>query len=149
MSRFNNPKALPLMPPPRGTNGVNTPPRPLSPAASPVSAAVKSRPAPFQAAAADPRSNMMPATCFAVLCLYLLSCYANEFAFRLFSGQAYISTVTVILLPLCWIATGAAFQGFRLRLGKWFLGFGVWLGVCVPVSVWRGNAVSVVSNYYF
>ena len=148
MSRFKNSKpSSPIPTRPMGAS-IGVAFRPSLPAAhSSAAPAQSSRAAALETP--DAQSNMMQAACFVVLCLYLLSSYANEFAFRLFSGKAYISTVTVVLLPLCWIGSGAALQGLRLSLGKWFLAFGFWLGLCVPLSVWRGNAANEVFNYYF
>src|SRR5271156_2911622 len=148
MSRFNNPKQLPTLPAARPPNGMDAQFRPIPLAATPLPRATRP-PAVATLGATDARSNIMQATCFTVLCLYLLSCYANEFAFRLFSGKAYISTVTVVLLPICWIGTGAALRGLQFSMGKWFLAFGVWLGVCVPLSIWKSNAASTAANYYF
>ena len=104
---------------------------------------------PAAAPSIAPASNIMQKGCFIVLCAFLLSAYANEFAFRLFHDKAYISTVALVLLPLALLSTRAMFRGISLPLGKWLLAFGAWLAICAPFSVWRGGTAIELANYCF
>jgi O-antigen ligase len=136
MSRFNNPKALAM--PPRV--------QPFSPA--PVSATpVDVPPAPRVARFAQPQPSMMQLLGFAMLCVFLLSGYANDFSYILLHGKAYISTVCVILVPAIWVLSGAALRGLQSPIGKYWLAFAVWLILAAPFSVWKGNTAVLLFNY--
>lgn len=140
MSRFNNPKALQMLraaPTPEATIA-HIPP--VAPAAGVRVPVVYTRGA---------QPNTVQRWCFAVLCAYLLSSFANEFAFRLFHGKAYISTVTVALMPILLLATGSLLRGFDVSVGKWWLAFGVWLAICAPFSFWKHGTAEELLNYYF
>lgn len=95
------------------------------------------------------KPNLIQGACFLALCAYLLSSYANEFALRIFNGKAYISTVTVALLPVLLLLSGSALRGLQAPFGKWWLAFGAWLAICAPFSVWKSNTASLLANYYF
>ena len=60
---------------------------------------------------------------FVVLCIFVISAYANEFAARFFHTKAYISTVLWVLLPLLLILSGNLLRGFRDTVGGLWLGF--------------------------
>lgn len=136
MSRFNNPRALrTLAPPPVNAAGVDRPA--VAPAAVRLPAVL------------EPHSSFLHAACFATLCTYLLSSYANEFAFRLAGGKAYLSTVTLVMLPVFFVLTGTALRGTAIPLGKWWLAFGAWLGICAPFSVYKSDTLNLLTNYYF
>ncbi len=83
------------------------------------------------------------------LCIYLLSGYANEFMFRLLHSKAYLSTITLVLVPLLFLVTGSAIRGLRIPLGKWWLAFGLWLAICAPFSVWKTNTLELLLSFYF
>ena len=87
--------------------------------------------------------------CFVALCVYLLSGFANEFAFRFIHSKAYISTIMLVMLPFVFVATGSALRGMRTALGRWLLAFGIWLAICAPFSVWKSDTLNVLLNYYF
>jgi O-antigen ligase len=97
----------------------------------------------------EPHSSFLQTACFVTLCAFLLSSYANEFAFRLMGGKAYISTVTLVAMPVFFLLSGNALRGTAIPLGKWWLVFGVWLAVCAPFSVWRSDTLNLLTNYYF
>lgn len=102
-----------------------------------------------EAAVSVPRPNTFQNFCFLTLCAYLLSAFANEFAFRLIHTKAYISTFTLALMPAMFVLTGTALRGLRVPFGRWWLAFGCWLAVCAPFSVWRSDTASLLLNYYF
>ena len=147
MSRFNNPKALStLLAPPAGPSSVANEPllnMPVSAPVNPPSAAEFSL-----VGIAPQQPNIAQRVCFYTLCAYLLSALANEFSTRLFHGKAYISTVTVVLLPFVLLTTGTALRGLRVRFGKWWIGFGIWLAICAPFSVWKSDTIKLLFNYY-
>ncbi len=138
MSRFNNPRALrTLVPPSVSVAGLD---RRATPAdASPVVVLPPIR---------EPRSSFLQTACFVTLCVFLLSSYANEFSFQLIGNKAYLSTVTVILLPVFLILTGKVLSGLTLPLGRWWFAFGAWLAICAPFSVWKSDTFRVLSTFY-
>jgi O-antigen ligase len=139
MSRFNNPKALrTLVPPPPSPAGMERKAPP------PDTIPVVRLPAVPQ-----PRSSFLQTACFITLCAFLLSSYANEFAFRFAGGKAYLSAVTLVALPVFFVFSGNPLRGMDVPLGKWWLAFGVWLGICAPFSAWKTDTLKLLSNYYF
>jgi O-antigen ligase len=95
------------------------------------------------------KPNFFQEACFITLCAYLLSGFANELAFRLTHGKAYISTITLVLLPGVFLLTGSALRGLGISFGKWWTAFGLWLAICIPFSVWRSDTAQLLLNYYF
>ena len=148
MSRFNNPKALaPVM----------TGPGIRSVAINSVAHSTKVEefhtipvrvPDPAVSPTAEARPSSMQSFCFVVLCAYLLSASANDITLHLFHIKAYISTVAVVLLPMAFLATGAALRGFRSAIGPWWFAFAMWLLLCAPFSVWRGDTLNMLANYF-
>jgi O-antigen ligase len=96
----------------------------------------------------EPRSSFLQTACFIMLSAFLLSSYANEFAYRLLGNKAYLSTVTLVLTPVFFILSGKALLGLATPFGKWWLAFGAWLGICAPFSVWKSDTLNLLSNYY-
>src|SRR5690242_15794301 len=145
MSRFNNPKTLtaaarPAFPQPSRAESV----APLEPAVVPIEP-----PQPPAPASEELQPSGLHKACFITLCAYLLSAYANDMALRFFHGKSYISTVTIVLLPLLFAATGGILYGIRTPVSKWLLAFGAWLAVCFPTSFWKSNTLSVLFTFYF
>jgi O-antigen ligase len=153
MSRFNNPKALTALDPLPGrpSPGEAMASAPSSFAPLPIDRKSGPDPAvPVAAAQEFPEEKPSPihTACFVTLCLYLLSAYANEFSSRLLHTKAYISTVSIALLPLLFAATGGVFRSVQGPVGKWYLAFGGWLAVCAPFSSWKSNTLSVLFDFY-
>ncbi len=139
MSRFNNPRALrTLAPSPVNVGPVNR--SPVVPTTTPVIRVT---------AVTEPRSSFLQTACFITLCVFLLAGYANEFSYQLTGTKAYLSTVTVVLLPVLLVLTGNALSGLALPLGRWFFAFGAWLAICAPFSVWKGDTFRVLTTFYF
>jgi O-antigen ligase len=84
---------------------------------------------------------------FAVLCVFAISGYANEFAIRLFHTKAYISTLAMVLLPLLLVLSGNLLRSFRDVIGLLWLGFLVWLTIAVPFSMWKGGSLALLLAY--
>ena len=140
MSKFNNVKALETVARPP----VDLP-RP-TPLPSPAS---KPRPvAPAQAPALSGAPTWVQRLCFVLLCAYLLSGYLNEFAWHFFTEKAYLTIFCLISLPLVWLFTGQSFRVLRTPLGLCWAGFGLWLVLATPFSVWRGGSLSLLTNYF-
>ena len=101
----------------------------------------------------EPESAFVPnsaqAFCLFILCVGLLSAFANEFSDRLFHNTAYISAVTAVLLPLAVLLSRNAWNGAKITLGRWWIAFGAWLLVCIPFSVWKTGTIQLLSAYYF
>jgi O-antigen ligase len=97
----------------------------------------------------ETRPNIFQRACFGALCIYLLSGFANEFASRLLHTKAYLSTVTLVLVPSLFLLTGSTLRGLRIPLGKWWIAFGLWLAICAPFSVWKSNTAELLLNFYF
>ncbi len=100
-------------------------------------------------ALAPPRdeSSLMQQAGFALLCIFTVSAYSNEFATRLFHVKAYISTVSWALLPLLLLVSGNLFRPLRDPIGKLWVMFLAWICLAVPFSVWRGGSVAVLIDY--
>jgi hypothetical protein len=84
---------------------------------------------------------------FFLYCTYILSGFANDWALRLFGNKAYISTVTLVLLPVAWLLSGTAFRGLHRPMGRWWAAFLVWLLLAFPFSVWKGGSAALLWNY--
>ena len=129
MSRFNNSKAV-----------LNTA-REMAPAPSLAAAhSLVLEPSP-----AD--SGLGQRIGFAVLCIFAISGYANEFVMRLFHTKAYISTVSWVLLPLLLVLSGNLLRGFRDTIGVLWFGFLVWVTLAVPFSVYKGGSFALLVSY--
>ncbi|MBZ5610850.1 MAG: O-antigen ligase family protein [Acidobacteriia bacterium] len=108
------------------------------------------RPVTFEASVVTlPRadSSLMQQAGFALLCLFAVSAYANEFATRLFHVKAYISTVSWVLLPLLLLVSGNVFRGVRDVIGRLWVLFLAWMCLAVPFSVWKGGSVAALVDY--
>jgi len=92
-------------------------------------------------------SNVLTTIGFVLYCTYLLSGYANDWAIRLLGNKAYLSTVTVILLPFVWLSCGNPLRGLRSRIGIWWVLFLLWLILATPFSVWKGGSTKLLLNY--
>jgi O-antigen ligase len=84
---------------------------------------------------------------FVLFCVYLLSGFANDWSLRLFGFKAYVSTVTLALLPLVWLFSGTALRGFHTRAGHYWAAFLGWMLLAAPLSVWKGGSVAMLANY--
>src|SRR5579872_838027 len=84
---------------------------------------------------------------FALLCIFTISGYANEFATRLFHVKAYISTVSWVLLPVLLLLSGNVFRAFRDPIGRLWAVFLAWILLATPFSVWRGGSVTLLLDY--
>ena len=84
---------------------------------------------------------------FALLCVFIFSPYANEFATRLFHIKAYISTASWALLPLLMLLSGNLFRAFRDVTGTLWALFLAWILLAAPFSVWRGGSLALLLDY--
>jgi len=91
--------------------------------------------------------NIVASVGFVLYCAYVLSGFANDWAIRLLGNKAYISTVTVLLLPVAWLLSGNALRGLRQPIGRWWAAFLVWLLLATPFSVWKGGSALMLWNY--
>lgn len=84
---------------------------------------------------------------FAFYCVFVLSGFANDWSLRVFGTKAYLSAVTLILLPLAWIFSGNALRGLRSSIGVSWTAFLMWMLLATPLSVWRGGSATMLANY--
>jgi O-antigen ligase len=112
----------------------------------PVRTLVRFEPAPAPLLA-HTDSGLLQRAGFAVLCVFSISAYANEFAFRLFHVKAYISTVSWVLLPVLLLLSGNLLRAFRDVIGWLWLFFLAWICLAAPFSVWRGGSVAMLVDY--
>jgi O-antigen ligase len=84
---------------------------------------------------------------FVLFCIYLLSGFANDWSLRLFGSKAYLSAITLGLLPLAWLFSGHALRGFRTRPGRYWTAFLAWMLLAAPLSVWKGGSATMLANY--
>jgi O-antigen ligase len=125
MASFNNPRAVAFAPafetaPPEPIANFDPPPRDSS---------------------AGQRAGL------ALLSIFTISAYANEFATRLFHVKAYISTVSWVLLPLLLLVSGNALRPFRDRIAWLWTLFLVLMLLATPFSVWRGGSAELLIDY--
>src|SRR5581483_2094050 len=73
--------------------------------------------APLPPAPAQPTSSLQRFG-FWILCIYLLSGYANDLTTHLFHAKAYLSTVTEVMLPFLLLVSGGPLRALRDRSGK-------------------------------
>jgi O-antigen ligase len=78
---------------------------------------------------------------------YVLSGFANDWSLSLFGVKAYLSTVTLILLPVALIFSGNALRGLRSSVGLCWATFLLWMILATPLSVWRGGSTALLANY--
>ena len=78
---------------------------------------------------------------------YLLSGFANDWSLSLFGTKAYLSTVSLLLLPLAWLFSGNALRGLRSSAGLCWAAFLLWMVLATPWSVWRGGSAASLANY--
>jgi len=84
---------------------------------------------------------------FVLFSIYLLSGFANDWSLRLFGSKAYLSAITLALLPLAWLFSGQALRGFHTRPGRIWTAFLLWMLVAAPLSVWKGGSATMLANY--
>ena len=79
--------------------------------------------------------------------IYLLSGFANDWSLRLFGTKAYLSAVTLVLLPLAWLFSGDAWCGLRSPIGRNWTAFLVWVLIAAPFGIWIGGSATLLANY--
>ena len=84
---------------------------------------------------------------FFVLCLYLLSGYANDWSIQLFGSAVYISRAALIAAPLLWILSQNRFRGLGERIGSVWVLFLALLLIDLPFSYWRTGSLNLLVNY--
>ncbi len=92
-------------------------------------------------------TNLIASAGFVLYCIYVLSGFANDWSLSLFGVKAYLSTVTLILLPLAWLFSGNALRGLRSGAGLGWAAFLLWMLLATPLSVWRGGSATLLANY--
>jgi hypothetical protein len=91
--------------------------------------------------------NMVASVGFFLLCAYYLSGFANDWAMRLLGNKAYISTISVLLLPVAWLLSGNILRGLQRPVGRWWAAFLIWMVLATPFSVWKGGSAMLLWNY--
>jgi len=84
---------------------------------------------------------------FILYCIYALSGFANDWSLRVFGVKAYLSTITLVLLPLAWMFSGQALRGLRSAAGVCWAAFLCWMILATPLSVWTGGSAAMLGNY--
>jgi O-antigen ligase len=84
---------------------------------------------------------------FVLYCVYVLSGFANDWSLHLFGAKAYLSTITLFLLPLAWLFSGNALRGLRSSAGICWAAFLLWILLAAPLSVWKGGSAALLANY--
>jgi len=93
------------------------------------------------------RTNVLATAGFVLYCVYLLSGYANDWSMMLFGRKAYLSTFSLVLLPVVWLLSGNAAHGLRHGIGLWWVAFLLWLLLATPFSVWKGGSARMLLNF--
>jgi O-antigen ligase len=106
---------------------------------------------PYIAARASQRSfrapDLLATVGFVLYSVYTLSGFANDWSLSLFGTKAYLSTVSLLLLPLAWLFSGKALRGLRSSAGLCWAAFLLWMVLATPWSVWRGGSATLLANY--
>jgi O-antigen ligase len=92
-------------------------------------------------------SNPIATVGFFLFCAYVLSGFANDWSLHVFGVKAYLSTVTLVLLPLAWLFSGQTLRGLRSSAGVCWVAFLLWMILATPLSVWRGGSAASLVNY--
>ena len=91
--------------------------------------------------------NIVATIGFFLYCTFVLSGFANDWAIKLLGNKAYISTVTLFLVPVAWLLSGNALRGLQRPMGRWWAGFLVFMILATPFSVWRSGSLTLLVNY--
>lgn len=102
---------------------------------------------PAQIKPAGRASNSVQTLGFVLLCAFNLSGFANDWCLRLLGTKAYLSTITLVLVPLVWIFSGHALDGLRTKTGLLWTMFLGWMILAAPFSVWRAGSAAMLANY--
>jgi O-antigen ligase len=94
-----------------------------------------------------PATDLLATVGFVLYSVYILSGFANDWSLSLFGTKAYLSTVSLLLLPLAWLFSGKALRGLRSSAGLCWAGFLLWMVLATPWSVWRGGSAALLANY--
>ncbi len=140
MSRFNNPRAMEALKPPPPAREQLAGSVPETPIAQIVGSSLPDLP--------SQTPTIVQQICFILVCLFVLSLYANDISQMVFGVKAYLSTICLFLVPVGYLATGTPLRGLRTRMGMLWLGFGLWLILAAPFSVWRGGTFTTLTNYF-
>jgi O-antigen ligase len=76
-----------------------------------------------------------------------LSGFANDWSMMLFGRKAYLSTFSLVLVPVVWLLSGNAARGLRHGIGWWWVAFLLWLLLATPFSVWKGGSARMLLNF--
>src|SRR5260370_8337795 len=93
------------------------------------------------------RTNVLATAGFVLYCVYLLSGYANDWSMMLFGRKAYLSTFSLVLLPVVWLLSGNAARGLRHGMGLWWVAFLLCLLLPTPFTVWKGGSARMLFNF--
>jgi O-antigen ligase len=94
-----------------------------------------------------PQLNIGQRLGFLILCAYMISGVLNEWSLRLLGIKAFLSTITLVLLPVFWLASGAGLRGLRHSIGVWWAAFLFLLVIATPFSIWPGGSAQVLFDY--
>ena len=92
------------------------------------------------------RTNALTTLGFVLYCVYLLSGFLNDWSMMLFGHKAYLSTVSLIVLPVLWVFSGNAVRGLHHSVGFCWLAFIFWLMLAAPFSIWKGGSARMLLN---
>src|SRR5437588_2561589 len=120
--------------------------RPAVVTAATVAAAPRTQPAPPASQNAI-QSNLVHSIGFFALAAYLISGQLNDWTIRLIGSKAYVSNITLLLLPVILLASGSAFRAFQHRIGIFWVAFLAWMLLSTPFSLWRGGSVQMLLDY--
>lgn len=82
-----------------------------------------------------------------VLFAYMVSGLLNDFLMRIAGTKAYVSILTLALLPLLLIVSGGLVRGLQHRVGWLWLGFFAWMVLATPFSFYRRGSVDLLLSY--
>lgn len=93
------------------------------------------------------RPHILQSAGFFVLCLYFISANLNDWFNLTLASKAYVSTITVLLLPILLLVSGMALYPMKHRVGKYWAGFLACMLLSTPFSVWRTGSLMELYGY--
>jgi hypothetical protein len=81
------------------------------------------------------------------LVLYLNSGFLSEVGVRTFGGSPHVGVIALAGMFIMFILTGGLFRCLRDKIGRFWLGFLIWMLICIVFSTWRTGSLAMVTDY--
>jgi O-antigen ligase len=92
-------------------------------------------------------ANIVQKVGFFFLLVYLTSPMIGEWAAKLMGVKTHLPIVSGLLLPVCWLASGATLRGLRNQIGWWLSAFAFWIILASPFSIYKHGSLDLLMTY--